>query len=165
MAGGMDAEGRYHFWRNGGRGVVIAFVAFLLSLSAVGIAYFGRAQSHIGLCDYPSPRQILTQAKGDGTPSAHVNGIVVERAVRCVSGSKTLSVLTYRNFRNLDTSKTIPDLAGESQARAPGSNSSDVPIQLPSDVVPGKWRLEGFDQLPLTGDLKTWFSIEFEVVP
>lgn len=158
---------RYYFLGDGGKVVVLAFAAFLLSFAVAVFVYATRPTVHSDLCDYPSPREILTHVDGD-QPSVRMNGVVVERAVRCVSGKDPIQVLTFRNFRRLGECTTnclVTDLQGEKQIRPPGSISSDVTVQLSPRVGPGTWQLEGFDQAPSTGEIRTWFSVPFEVLP
>jgi hypothetical protein len=154
----------YHFFTDGGTPLAVAYGAMLLSVLTVILVYFLRPQPHSGLCEYPSPRQILTHVAGIDDPAVKANGQVVERATRCVSGGKALDVLAYRNFRNVDTNDVIVDLRGDPAQRAAGRNTTDTVIQLPPKVTPGTWRLEGADSVPTTGEFRSWFSEPFEVV-
>lgn len=163
-----DLEWWLHAVQNGNKALVISFLIFLSSLFILGASLFiyltGPSQ-HVGLCEYESPRQILTTVKGVVGPAVEERSQLVERASRCVQGpEESINVLAYRSFKNLDTNQTVQDLTGESQARGKGKNVSDVAIQLPEKVTPGKWRLEGLDQVPSTGELRTWFSEPFTVV-
>lgn len=154
----------YHFFTDGGTPLAVAYGAMLLSVATLIFVYFLRPEPHSGLCEYPSPREILTHVAGIDEPSVKVNGQIVERAIRCVSGNKALDVLAYRNFRNVDTNDTIVDLRGEPVQRGAGRNTIDTVVQLPPKVTPGNWRLEGADSVPSSGEFRSWFSEPFKVV-
>lgn len=156
-----------HAAKDGNKLLFGSFLIFVSSLMILGASFFIYSSSlgeKTGLCEYTSPRKILTTVKGVEGPAVLERGQVTERAVRCVQGKDILNVLTYRNFKNLDTNQTVQDLIGEQQPRLRGSVSTDVVIQLPEKVTPGIWRLEGVDQVPDTGELRTWFSEPFFVV-
>lgn len=164
----QDLKWWAHAIRNGNKALVIAFIIFLSSLFILGGSFFiylSSPSTPTGLCDYESPRKILTSVKNVEGPAAEERGQVVERATRCVQGDKDiLSVLAYRTFRNIDTNVAVQDLVGEPQNRSKGKTVTDTPIQLPEKVTPGKWKLEGLDVVPDTGELRTWFSEPFIVV-
>lgn len=167
----MNIKDEIAWWRksiqNGNKVLFAAFVFFITSLIILGASafiYLSGPSVKPGLCEYPSPRPVLTTLKGIEGKAVEERGQVIERATRCVDGANVLEVLAVRSFRNIETNQIIPDLRGEKQTRAKGRISTDVVIQLPPEVTPGIWRLEGADQVPATGELRTWFSENFVVV-
>lgn len=141
--------------------ILVCYVAFLVSMLALiiaGILYLTKPAPHSGLGTYESPRQILTIQVEQG-------GIVVERAIRCVEGNKVIRVAAFRSFVNIGTGTVVTDLSGQFQTRTPGCTTEEVAIQIPADVAPGVWRLQGYDQNPTNGEVRTWFSASFKVIP
>lgn len=156
-------------WRNGGKVIVAAliFAAFsLVVLASSGIFYYlSRDSAKPSLCEYDSPRQILTTVRGIEGPAAEQNGTVVERATRCVDGADLLDVRAFRSFVPIDPpGPPVRDLTGEPQIRTRGRNITDISVQLLSGVTPGRWRLEGVDIANNTGDIRVWHSEDFLVV-
>lgn len=125
-----------------------------------------------GLCQYESPRPITTTVAGVPGPSVHEGRAVVMQAQRCVEGVPILNVDAYRSFQALDdndnivsTKPQIANLVSVPQARALGKTINDESVQLPPEVTVGRWRLTGADIAIKTGDIRTWFSQPFWVVP
>lgn len=162
----------WQMWHDGGRPLMVAFVIFLASMVLFFGAFFLyllRPGPSAGLCEYPSPRKILSNVRGVEGPAIRENGALIERRETCVQGTGSLEVLAFRDFCRLDETtnctQLVRDLRGQKQARIKGSSTSDIPVQLPPEVTAGTWRLQGLDQVPKTGELRTWFSEPFLVVP
>lgn len=139
--------------------MVVAFIAMVLSFAALIAAYCATRPEPPGLCEYSSPREILSK-------EVPVGGSVIERPIRCIRGNQIIPVKTYRAFQNVTTEQLIVDLEGQKQNRLPGKQVySDVTIQLPATIQPGLWRLVGYDEYERTGERGNWFSEAFRVTP
>lgn len=151
----------------------ILFFSSVFTLAAMFIyVEFFTPGERTGLCGYESPRAITTKVAGIEGPAVREGRAVVERAQRCVEGAAVINVYAYRYFERvgpdglpISGQRRITDLSGLPQPRVRGNNYTDVSIQLPPEVTQGRWRLSGADIAIETGDVKTWFSEPFTVVP
>lgn len=154
-------------------GSVILAIGSTVILAAAFILFTAIPGERVGLCDYPSPRPILTTVPGADGPAVMERGQIVERATRCVSGASFLNVLAFRDFLEVEpggcttrtgVKRTVRDLQGQAQVRIKGSTVSDTTVQLPPDVTPGNWCMIGSDVVSSTGEFRVWWSQEFTVL-
>lgn len=126
------------------------------------------------LGDYVSPRQIITTLPRDPDTRPRVleAGSVIIRGYRCVEGNKTVVVQQSITFH------PIPPTEGRTPVREPadptelplvprlaGCFDQDIVVVIPARVAPGLWHIESIERVPATGELRSWFTEPFEVIP
>lgn len=157
-------------WGNGGRPLLIAFGIFVASLLMLGSSLFVHlivADHDEGLGRYASPWLVLNSVNGIEGPAVYEGDLLSLRGERCVKGGRIRSVLVYLTYQSDDVfpSPLVRDLNGEKESRAPGCVSANLNLRLPTGVKPGRWHVEQIERDTGSGELRTWYSETFQVVP
>lgn len=159
------------------RGLWIAFAVFLVVYTLAmfaGVAYLiGQLGGGDGFTDrltnYESPRRVLTIRPDRTSPSTLEQGMLVVRGYRCVRGSGTVVVQQYITYRAIsEGAKTVTDPPTGSPPptvpRQSGCFEEDILLVVPPAVTPGFYYIEAAERVPSTGELRSWYSEQFEVV-
>lgn len=156
------------------RGLWIAAGVFVLAytiLIMAAVAYFvsNLDRPSDRLYDYASPRNILSTRPDRDSPATLEQGMLLVRGYRCVRGEDTVVVQQFITYRAAEPpARTTSDPpAGQpapERPRVPGCFEEDILLLLPAAVTPGFYYLEALERVPATGEFRTWFSEQFEVV-
>lgn len=153
---------------------VIAFVFFIMSIVLLisSFAFYKFApEPYLPLLgEYESPRRILSRSSVEG-PSVIERGMISYVGNYCTFGKETIQVKVYITFRSITTDGSIPRQVsagnyGKSEARAPGGCfTPDIFIVVPETIMPGKWEIVGVEIADKSGELRTWYTESFQVLP
>lgn len=136
----------------------VIFISSTFVLIAALLFYLLRPGPSSYLGTYVSPWNII------GVSELHVGESVTIRGLRCTEINRFVEVEATVFLRRIDGGYLYYDLSAAVMTRQPKCNTATLIVNIPLDAPLGVYRVEGFDRSIATGEIKTWFSEEFEVL-
>lgn len=144
-----------------------AFVAGVVLTLAVGPSLVvWLTQPYAPLGNYPVPQAVLSRVPGVEGPAVLHGQPVRVRGLKCNDSAEPVAVTGATYAVREDPRQTVLLMQGAG-VREPGCHAFSYANLLPPEVGPGRWRLEGFEEVVQGSDRqrKAWYSEWFEVVP
>ena len=118
----------------------------------------------------PSPQRVNSFIVGSKSPSALISdGYVITLAQKCNNSRTALQYYGEMQWTMVEPFRiTVGNKSGNS-VREPGCHNYTYRNIFPPDLIPGTWRIEGFDRVidPIAGRIQEepWYTENFEVLP
>lgn len=139
-----------------------------LSLVAVALAAGYATSGFSPLGEFPVPQTVHTRVPGVDGPAAYAGTSVEVSGTKCVASKNAVFVSGTSQWVRLDVGGAAPIAhyaAGRS--REPGCKTQTFVNELPDEVVPGTWRLEGSETVRdgPRSQTRAWYTESFKVLP
>lgn len=155
-----------HAWGNGGRWLLIAFVAwFAVTTSGavfLGLLFVGK--DPLGYNHNPLELQIPQQIVNLADEPFAAGDTLIVLGTKCNRSTSPLRVDGSNYWKQISPStQTVPRNPSGSGVLQPGCNTKVYLNEIPEALTPGRWRLEGENCTTSRDWCAVWFTDVFEV--
>lgn len=151
-------------WGNGGKNIIAATLILgastIFSLSLIVYTILTLPEDFHPM-NYPNPQRII------GSSTVPQGGTIEVAGTRCINSKNDIGVDARSYWRNLDTGKLTTNHAANGVTRVPGCVTQKFSNDIPIDLPPGNYHLEGSDTARQGNSTQTegWHTEPFTVIP